>query len=193
VASVATAVGILLAYKSAAPDFAPGEWLTSTLASYPYQCHVFGWPAWLWSTGLLRGRAQLRVAAVSARLAWIGLVLFNVAALAGTIALDLGYSAGSLEYREWPWPIRLIFLAALAVTAWNLMAPLRAANTDEFISRLYIVGGVLWASIFSLVAILAWYSTVWARCPFRLLHAQRSRHVVHAAHAGMLYYALPRC
>ena len=68
-------------------------------------------------TRLLRRRAQLRHAAVQHQAWRIGLVLFNVAALAGTVALDLGYNDGNLEYREWPWPIRLIFLAALVITA----------------------------------------------------------------------------
>lgn len=56
----------------------------------------------------------------SVKLGWIGLLLFNVATVAGTIALGLRCNDGNLEYREWPWSIRLIFLAALVTTAWNL-------------------------------------------------------------------------
>lgn len=43
-----------------------------------------------------------RTPVYSVKLAWIGLLLFNVAAVAGTVALDLGYNDGNLEYREWP-------------------------------------------------------------------------------------------
>ncbi len=94
----------------------------------------------------------------SAKLAWIGLVLFNVAALAGTIALDLGYNNGNLEYREWPWPVRLIFLAALGLTAWNLIGTVARRSTDDvYLSNWYIIGGVLWTCILSVVAILPWY------------------------------------
>lgn len=35
----------------------------------------------------------------------VGLILFNLAAVLGMVALDLGYNSGDLEYREWPWPI----------------------------------------------------------------------------------------
>jgi len=105
----ATQSVILLAYKFGAPDFAPGEWLhLRTLASdsIPMPRCSDGPLALvgLATTGARSCGSPL----YSARLAWIGLVLFNVAALAGTIALDLGYSAGSLGVREWPWPIRAI-------------------------------------------------------------------------------------
>ena len=64
---------------------------------------VSRWSGWR-TTSPRAARARRSTAR---RLAWIGLVLFNVAAVAGTVALDLGYNAGDLEYREWPWPIRL--------------------------------------------------------------------------------------
>jgi cytochrome c oxidase cbb3-type subunit I len=84
--------------------------------------------------------------------------LFNVAALAGTIALDLGYSDGDLEYREWPWWIRLIFLAALVVTAWNLIATVaRRSSEDIYLSNWYIIGATLWAAIISVVGVVPWY------------------------------------
>jgi cytochrome c oxidase cbb3-type subunit I len=77
-------------------------------------------------------------------------VLFNAAALAGTIALDLGYNTGNLEYREWPWPIRVIFLAALVVTAWNLLGTVARRRTEDiYLSNWYIVGGVLFTCIAS--------------------------------------------
>jgi cbb3-type cytochrome oxidase subunit 1 len=91
----------------------------------------------------------------SATLAWTGLVLFNLAALAGTIALDLGYIDGDLEYREWPWWIRLIFLAALVVTAWNLIGTVaRRSSEDIYLSNWYIIGGTLWTCIIAVVAIV---------------------------------------
>src|SRR5216684_4278744 len=169
----ATAVGLVLAYKFGAPDFARGEFLTfGRLRPIHTNATLFGW----------------------ARLAWIGLALFNVAAVAGTIALDLGYNAGSLEYREWPWPIRLILLAALAVTAWNLIGTIARRDTEDiYLSNWYIVGGVLWACIFSLVAILPWYQ-------YGLGQVSVSGYYMHNAVGmwftpltlGMFYYALPK-
>jgi cytochrome c oxidase cbb3-type subunit 1 len=112
---LATGVGILLAYKFGAPDFGHGAWLTfGRLRPIHTNATFFGFAS-LSLVGLayyVAARScgtQLR----SVKLAWIGLLLINFAAVIGTIALDLGYSDGSQEYREWPWPIRLILEAAL--------------------------------------------------------------------------------
>jgi cytochrome c oxidase cbb3-type subunit 1 len=192
----ATAVGVLLAYKFGAPDFAPGEWLTfGRLRPIHTNATFFGWAS-LALIGLAYyvTPRSCGTRLYSAKLAWIGLALFNVAAVAGTIALDLGYSAGSLEYREWPWPIRLVFLAALAVTALNLLGTIARRDTEDiYLSNWYIVGAVLWASIFSLVAILPWYQ-------YGLGQVAVSGYYMHNAVGmwfspltlGMLYYALPK-
>jgi cytochrome c oxidase cbb3-type subunit 1 len=116
------------------------------LASDSYQCHVFGWAS-LALVGLAYYVAARSSGTrlYSVKLGWIGLLLFNVAAIAGTIALDLGYNDGNLEYREWPWPIRLIFLAALVITAWNLLGTVARRNTEDiYLSNWYTIGGVLW-------------------------------------------------
>lgn len=102
-----TFVGILLAYKFGAPDFAPGAWLTfGRLRPIHTNGTFYGWAS-IALVGLAYYVAvrSCRTPLYSNRLAWIGLGLFNLAAIAGTIALDLGYNDGNLEYREWPWPI----------------------------------------------------------------------------------------
>ena len=192
----ATAVGIVLAYKFGAPDFAPGELLTfGRLRPIHTNATLFGWAS-LALVGLAYYVAvrSCGTRLYSARLAWIGLILFNVAAVAGTVALDLGYNAGSLEYREWPWPIRLLFLAGLAVTGWNLIGTVGRRHTEDiYLSNWYIVGGVLWACIFSLVAIVPWYQ-------YGLGQVSVSGYYMHNAVGmwftpltlGMLYYALPK-
>lgn len=142
----ATGVGLLLAFKFGAPDFLPGEWFTfGRLRPIHTNATFFGF-----ASLALVGMAYYVAARssgtqlYSVRLAWIGLLLFNIAAVAGTVALDLGQSDGSLEYREWPWPIRLIFLAGLVVTAWNLIGTVAQRSTrDIYLSNWYIVGGTL--------------------------------------------------
>jgi cytochrome c oxidase cbb3-type subunit 1 len=192
----ATAVGVLLAYKFGAPDFGRGAWLTfGRLRPIHTNATFYGW-----ASLALVGTAYYVVARssgarlYSVRLARIGLVLFNVAAVAGTIALDLGYSDGDLEYREWPWPIRLIFLAALVVTAWNLLATVARRGTDDiYLSNWYILGGVLWTCIIAIVAILPWYQ-------YGLGQVSVSGFYMHNAVGmwftplalGIFYYALPK-
>jgi cytochrome c oxidase cbb3-type subunit I len=155
----ATGVGILLAYKFGAPDFGRGAWLTfGRLRPIHTNATFYGWAsiALVGMAYYVAARSS-RTVLFSAKLAWIGLALFNVAALAGTIALDLGYNDGNLEYREWPWPIRLVFLAALVVTAWNLIGTVaRRRSEDIYLSNWYTIGGVLWTCIVAVVAILPW-------------------------------------
>jgi cytochrome c oxidase cbb3-type subunit I len=80
------------------------------------------------------------------------------------------------------------------VTAWNLIGTIARRDThDIYLSNWYIVGGVLWASIFSLVAILPWYQ-------YGLGQVAVSGFFMHNAVGmwftpltlGMLYYTLPK-
>ncbi|MEZ5564282.1 MAG: cbb3-type cytochrome c oxidase subunit I [Gammaproteobacteria bacterium] len=191
-----TAVGVLLAYKFGAPDFGSGEWLTfGRLRPIHTNATFYGWAS-LALIGLayyVAARSS-RTTLYSTRLAWIGLALFNIAALAGTIALDMGFSAGDLEYREWPWPIRLIFLGGLGVTAWNLIGTVaKRATEDIYLSNWYTIGGVLWTCILATVAILPWYQ-------YGLGQVSVSGFYMHNAVGmwftplalGIFYYALPK-
>jgi cytochrome c oxidase cbb3-type subunit I len=192
----ATGVGMLLAYKFGAPDFGRGAWLTfGRLRPIHTNATFYGWAsiALVGMAYYVAARSS-RISLYSVKLGWIGLVLFNVAAVAGTVALDLGYNDGNLEYREWPWPIRLVFLAALVVTAWNLIGTVARRSTDDiYLSNWYTIGGVLWTCIIAVVAILPWYQ-------YGLGQVSVSGYYMHNAVGmwftplalGIFYYALPR-
>lgn len=156
----ATGVGILMAFKFGAPEFGRGAWLTfGRLRPIHTNATFYGFASIaLVGLGYYVAARSSGARLYSAALAWTGLALFNLAALAGTIALDLGYNDGDLEYREWPWWIRSIFLAALVVTAWNLIGTVaRRSSQDVYLSNWYILGGTLWTCIISVVAIIPWY------------------------------------
>ncbi|MBN9531846.1 MAG: cbb3-type cytochrome c oxidase subunit I [Alphaproteobacteria bacterium] len=192
----ATFIGVVLAYKFGAPDFAPGPYLTfGRLRPIHTNATFYGFAS-IALVGLAYYVAvrSCRTALYSVRLAWTGLWLFNIAAVAGTVALDLGFSAGDLEYREWPWPVRLVFLAALMVTAWNLLFTVARRNThDIYLSNWYTMGGVLWTCIIAIVAILPWYQ-------YGLGQVAVSGYYMHNAVGmwftplalGIFYYALPK-
>jgi cytochrome c oxidase cbb3-type subunit I len=192
----ATAVGIVLAYKFGAPDFGTGPWLTfGRLRPIHTNATFYGWAS-IALVGLayyVAARSS-RTALYSTRLAWIGLALFNIAALAGTIALDLGYNDGNLEYREWPWPIRLIFLAALAVSAWNLIGTVARRNTEDiYLSNWYTIGGVLWTCIIAVVAILPWYQHGLGQVSVSGFYMHNAVGMWFTPLAlGIFYYALPK-
>jgi cytochrome c oxidase cbb3-type subunit 1 len=192
----ATGVGLLMAFKFGAPEFGAGAWLTfGRLRPIHTNATFYGFAS-IALVGLayyVSARSS-GTRLYSAKLAWIGLLLFNLAAVAGTIALDLGYNDGDLEYREWPWPIRLIFLAALVVTGWNLIGTVaRRTSEDIYLSNWYIIGGTLWTCIIAVVAILPWYQ-------YGLGQVAVSGFYMHNAVGmwftplaiGVFYYALPK-
>ena len=192
----ATFVGILVAYKFGAPEFGSGAWLTFGRLRPIHTNDTFYGFATIALVGLAYYIAarSCRTSLYSPRLAWVGLALFNLAAVAGTIALDLGYNDGDLEYREWPWPIRLIFLAAVAVSAVNLIATVARRTTEDiYLSNWYTMGGLLWACIIALVGALPWYQ-------YGLGQVAVSGFYMHNAvgmfftplTVGTFYYALPK-
>lgn len=192
----ATFVALVLAYKFGAPDFGSGAWLTfGRLRPIHTNDTFYGWASIaLVGIAYYVTARSCRTRLYSIRLGWVGLWLFNLAALLGTIALDLGYNSGDLEYREWPWPIRVIFAAALVVTAVNLLATVARRSTDDiYLSNWYIMGGVLWTVIIATVGILPWYQ-------YGLGQVAVSGFYMHNAVGmwftplalGIFYYALPR-
>lgn len=191
-----TAVGLLLAFKFGAPDFWAAKYLTFGRLRPIHTNDVFyGFASIaLVGTAYYVAARSCGTRLYSTALAWIGLWLFNIAAVAGTIALDLGYNWGDLEYREWPWPIRLVFFAALVVTAWNLIGTVaRRTSEDIYLSNWYTVAGVLWTCVIALVAILPWYQK-------GLGQVAISGYFMHNAVGmwftplalGLFYYAIPK-
>jgi cytochrome c oxidase cbb3-type subunit 1 len=192
----ATAVGILMAFKFGAPDFAPGEWLTfGRLRPIHTNATFYGFASMaLVGLGYYVAARSCGTRLYSAVLAWIGLALFNVAAVTGTIALDLGYNDGDLEYREWPWWIRLIFLAALLVTAWNLIGTVASRGSKEiYLSNWYIVGGTLWTCVIAIVAVLPWYQHGLGQVSVSGFYMHNAVGMWFTPLAlGVMYYALPK-
>jgi cytochrome c oxidase cbb3-type subunit I len=191
-----TAVAILLAFKFGAPEFGAGAWLTFGRLRPIHTNAVFYGFATIGLVGLgyyvaaRSGGAKL----YSGALAWTGLVLFNVAALAGTIALDLGYNDGDLEYREWPWWIRLILLTALAVTGWNLIGTVaRRSNEDIYLSNWYIIGGTLWGCIIATVGVVPWYQYGLGQVAVSGFYMHNAVGMMFTPLAlGVVYYVLPK-
>ncbi|MDE2150557.1 MAG: cbb3-type cytochrome c oxidase subunit I [Gammaproteobacteria bacterium] len=193
----ATFVGLVVAYKFGAPDFWSSQpWLTFGRLRPIHTNDTFYGFASIALVGLAYYVAarSCRTRLYSTGLAWIGLALFNLAALAGTVALAAGDNAGDLEYREWPWPIRLIFAAGAVVTAINLLATVARRNThDIYLSNWYTMGGALFVIVIATVGILPWYQ-------YGLGQVAVSGYFMHNSVGmwftpmtlGIFYYALPK-
>lgn len=192
----ATAVGLLLAFKFGAPDFWAAKYLTFGRLRPIHTNDTFYGFASIALVGLAYYVAARSCGTrlYSTRLAWLGLVLFNLAALVGTLALDLGYNWGDLEYREWPWPVRLVFLAALLVTGWNLIATVaHRTSEDIYLSNWYTMGGVLWTIVIATVATLPWYQIGLGQVAISGYYMHNAVGMWFTPLAlGVFYYAIPK-
>src|SRR5262247_1637400 len=118
---VGTAAGLLAALKLNWPDAFTVPWLSFGRIRPIHTNTVF----WGWSSMALVGLALYVVARTSRAPLWspalsrISLVLWNVAAAAGLFTLSLGVTRGPQEYREWVWPVAVVFGAGLVLNGVN--------------------------------------------------------------------------
>lgn len=154
-----TAVGLLVSFKFAYPDFATAPALSFGRLRAIHTNGTF----YAWASQALIGLALFIAARssgarlYSARLAWVTLALLNLAAVLGTITLDLGYNYGQ-EYREWLWWIRVILGLGLVTAVWNMIATVANREGESiYLSNWYTVGGMLWTIVIVVVSILPWY------------------------------------
>ena len=124
----ATGVGLVLAFKFGAPEFGSGAWLTfGRLRPIHTNATFYGFAS-LALVGLAYYVAARSSGArlYSARLAWIGLALFNLAALAGTVVwfkqagLWLALVAGPLG----------VLVLLVPWLAWRVIAARRIAAAE---------------------------------------------------------------
>jgi cytochrome c oxidase cbb3-type subunit I len=157
---ITTAAGLLISFKYSYPDL-----MTNPLLSFGRlrAVHTNG-TFYGWASVALVG-LSLWVAARSSgvniqarKTAWWSLILFNLATLAGTVLLDDGVSNGSQEYREWIWPVRVLFLIAalLAAHVVNRTVAARRGH-DIYISNWYIIGGFIFTAILIISSLLPFY------------------------------------
>jgi cytochrome c oxidase cbb3-type subunit 1 len=192
----ATAVGVLLALKLVYPELATTPSLTFGRLRPIHTNDTF----YAWASPALIG-LSLYIAAkssgtrlYSARLAWVTLILLNVAAIAGTVALDLGYNNGAQEYREWLWWIRVILGASLVTAAWNLIATVaHREGKDIYLSNWYTMGGTLWTIVIVAVTLVPWYQHGLGQVAVQGYYMHNAVGMWFTPLSlGVFYYALPK-
>jgi cytochrome c oxidase cbb3-type subunit 1 len=192
----ATAVGVLIAFKLVYPELATSSSLAFGRLRPIHTNDTF----YAWASPALVGLA-LYIAAKSSgvrlysvKLAWVTLALLNVAAIIGTVALELGYNNGAQEYREWAWWVRVILAAGLVTAAWNMIVTVaRREGKDIYLSNWYTIGGTLWTIIIVGVTLVPWYQ-------YGLGQVAVQGYYMHNAvgmwftplSLGVFYYALPK-
>ncbi len=155
-----TTVGEYLGIKFVAPDIDHASWLSFGRLRPVHTNAVF----WGWASLAMVGLGYYVVPMVSnvrltsIRIGWWTLGLINAAVLFGSVALMAGINNGGGEYREYIWPIMLLFAIGIVITLWNFLSTIGRRRTEEiYISNWYMVAALIFVIVISLVAYLPFW------------------------------------
>jgi cytochrome c oxidase cbb3-type subunit 1 len=193
---VTTAVGVLLSFKFPFPDLATSPYLS------------FGRLRPIHTNGTFYGFASVALCGLSIYIAarssgtgifakpvaWLSLALMNVAAIAGTVTLDLGMNDGSQEYREWLWWVRLIFLIGVGCSAVVTAGTVaRRAERPIYIANWYTLGGFTFVTVLWIVALIPSYQVGVGQVSLQAFYMHNAVGMWFTFVAlGAAYYSLPK-
>lgn len=155
-----TTIGEYMGIKFVAPDADHLSWLSFGRIRPVHTNAVF----WGWASLAMLGLGYYIVPMVSntplasIKRGWYALWLINAAVILGSLCLMAGINNAGGEYREYIWPVMLLFAIGLALTLSNFLQTIGRRKTKEiYISNWYIVG----ATIFALVIVITAYLPFW--------------------------------
>lgn len=89
---------------------------------------------------------------------WIGWGLINATIILGSLSLMAGINNGGGEYREYIWPIMLLFAIALILTFLNFYKTVANRKISEiYISNWFILASLIWTIVLSIIGYLPFY------------------------------------
>lgn len=155
-----TTVGEYLGIKFLAPDVDDLSWLSFGRLRPVHTNAVF----WGWASLGMLGLGYYIVPRVSnvplARISWgwYSLYLINASVLIGSISLMAGINNGGGEYREYIWPIMLLFAIGIALSLGSYYKTVSQRKTTEiYISNWYIISAVIFITVTAIVGYVpAW-------------------------------------
>jgi cytochrome c oxidase cbb3-type subunit 1 len=155
-----TSVGEYLGIKFVSPDVDHVSWLSFGRLRPVHTNMVF----WGWSSLAMIGLGYYVVSTVSnivvasLKLGWYALYLINTSVIAGTICLMAGINNGGGEYREYVWPVMLLFAVGVVITLVNYLQTIARRKTKEiYISNWYIVSSVMFVIVIALVGYIPFW------------------------------------
>lgn len=191
-----TAAGLLLSFKFPYPDLATSPYLSfGRLRAIHTNGTFFGWASVaLTGIALYVAARSSGVSLAKRQLAWLSLACYNLAAVLGTVMLDLGINDGDQEYREWVWWVRLIFLAGVVLSGYVVCATVAKRNGAEiYISNWYTIGGFVFTTILGIVAVLPMYQHGLGQVAVQGFYMHNAVGMWFTFLAlGTTYYALPK-
>ncbi|WP_254639939.1 cbb3-type cytochrome c oxidase subunit I [Chitinophaga sp. GbtcB8] len=155
-----TTIGEYLGIKFVSPDADHLSWLSFGRLRPVHTNAVF----WGWASLGMLGLGHYIVPTVSntalasLKKGWYALCLINASVVMGTICLMAGINNGGGEYREYIWPVMLLFAIGVVLTLINFLQTIAKRKTKEiYISNWYMVAAVMFAIVIMLTA----YIPVW--------------------------------
>lgn len=155
-----TTIGEYLGIKFVAPDADHVSWLSFGRLRPVHTNAVF----WGWASLAMLGLGYYVVPRVSntslasIKKGWYTLYLINAAVILGSLCLMAGINNGGGEYREYIWPVMLLFGAGLAITLVNFLQTIARRTTREiYIANWYIVSSIIFAIVISVVAYVPYW------------------------------------
>lgn len=150
-----TTIGEYLGIKFVSPDADHLSWLSFGRLRPVHTNAVF----WGWASLGMLGLGYYIVPMVSntplasIKKGWYALWLINAAVVLGTVCLMAGINNGGGEYREYIWPVMLLFGLGLVLTLINFLQTIARRKTKEiYISNWYMVSAIMFALTITAVA-----------------------------------------
>jgi len=191
-----TSYGLLAAVKLFWPDTLAYSLLSfGRIRPIHTMLVMFGWSSFaLVGLALFVVTRTSSVSMVRRNAAWLGLVLWNVALIAGLITLSLGISQGPQEYREFIWPVALLYGLGLVCIATTIISTVANRSMPEiYISNWYILGAFSWMAILFTIAYLPFYQQGMGNIIIQGYYMHNAVGMWFTPLIlGITYYALPR-
>ncbi|MGV8814559.1 MAG: cbb3-type cytochrome c oxidase subunit I [Gelidibacter sp.] len=155
-----TLIGQYLGMKFVWPEMDHQQWFSFGRLRPVHTNMVF----WGWSSLAMIGLGYFVIARTSNTKiynyswAWIGWALINATVLLGSICLMAGINNGGGEYREYIWPVMLLFAIGLIITFWNFYKTVATRKISEiYISNWFILASLIWTIVLAIIGYLPFY------------------------------------
>ncbi len=157
---IGTSIGEYLGIKFVAPDVDHQSWLSFGRLRPVHTNMVF----WGWCSFAMVGLAYYVIPRVSntdifkIKYGYYSLIFMNLAVFCGSISLMAGINNAGGEYREYIWPIMLLFGIGIGFTLYNYLMTIARRKTKEiYVSNWYIISATMYVIVILLVAYLPFW------------------------------------
>lgn len=149
-----TFIGQYVGMKFVWPEMDKVQWLSFGRLRPVHTNTVF----WGWASMAMIGLGYFVVARTSNtklfsyKLAWTSWWLINLSVVIGNILLMAGINNGGAEYREYIWPVFILFASGLIISFFNYLKTVATRKVSEiYVSNWYLLGGMIWTITLSTI------------------------------------------